>query len=316
MAYRYGTQTTATQSLVLIDRDGTVTPLIPDLRTYASPKFSPDGKQLAMSILRSDAPIVDLWLYDLTRRTLIRLTFGDSNDINPIWFPDGERIAFASTRDSDKIDNMYFLRADGSGEVERLLPSDLPQIPHALTPDQKTLIYGEWHGTTKGDIWSFSMNDGAKPEPFLVTPFIESEAALSPNGKWLAYSSGESGHREIYLRPFPKAPGKWQLSTGGGRQPVWSPDGKELFFWDDIEMMVVTIDTEAGTPVADHPTRLFEFPAVGSSFPGMGEYDISPDGERFVVIKDEAAGEQPDTSHLRFVLHWFDELDSKVPKGK
>ncbi len=97
---------------------------------------------------------------------------------------------------------------------------------------------------------------------------------------------------------------------------MWSPDGKELFFWDDIEMMVVTIDTEAGTPVADLPTRLLEFPAVGLSSPGMGVYDISPDGERFVVIKDEAAGEQADRSHLRFVFHWFDELDSKVPKGK
>lgn len=211
---------------------------------------------------------------------------------------------------------MYFLRADGSREVEPLLPSELSQIPRAFTPDEKTLIYGEWHGTTRGDLWSFSMADGANPEPFLVTPFIESQAALSPNGKWLAYSSDESGRREIHLRPFPKAPGKWQISTSGGKDPVWSSDGKELFFWNDSEMMVVTVDTEARTPVVDQPTRLFEFPAVVSSFPGMGVYDISPDGERFVVIKDEAAGEQPDSSHLRFILHWFDEIDSKVPKGK
>jgi serine/threonine-protein kinase len=208
---------------------------------------------------------------------------------------------------------MYVRRADGSREVERLQVSERVQIPSTFTPDGKTLIYYEFH-KAKGDLWSLSLGQGAKPEPFLVTPFEERSAAISPDGKWLAYTSNESGRYEIYLRPYPVAPGKWQVSTSGGRHPLWSPDAKELFYRKDGDFVGVVIDLSAEAPVIGQPTTIFEFSAGA---PGFGrDYDISPDGQRFVVVKDELDGGQAERSHLRFVFNWFSELEAKIPKGK
>jgi len=264
-----------------------------------------------MGIVRPDSTTSDIWLYDMTRKTLTRMTFADARDGWPVWSPDGARIAFYSMRDGD-VPNMYIRRADGSGEVERLQMSERTQIPDAFTPDGTTIIY--WEFKTEGDIWTLSLEEGAKPKPFLVTPFREGYAALSPDGKWLAYTSNESGHDEVYLRPFPKAPGKWQVSTSGGQQPLWSPDGEELFYRKDSSIIGVAIDLNAGAPVIGQPSATFEVSvgAVGSE----RDYDISPDGQRFVVLKDEFDGKQAELSHLRFVFNWFSELESKVPKGK
>jgi Tol biopolymer transport system component len=277
-----------------------------------APTFSPDGKHLAMSIQRPDSTILDIWLYDLARETLSRMTFADADDDWPVWSPDGERIAFYSMRDGSNP-NMYVRRADGSGEVERLLVSERPQLPLGFTPDGNTFIYFE-DGDSKTDLWTLSLDEGAKPEPFLATPFDEHFAALSPDGKWLLYTSNESGREEIYLRPFPKAPGKWQVSTSGGQHALWSPDGKELFYRKDNDVIGVAVDLSAGAPVIGRPTVLFEFSMGGPI--NNREYDISPDGQRFVVVQDEFAGGQTKRSHLRFVFNWFTDLDSKVRRDK
>jgi serine/threonine-protein kinase len=265
-----------------------------------------------MGMLRPDSTAIDIWVYDLTRETLGRLTFSDADDGRPVWSPDGKRIAFYSLRDG-VIPNMYLRRADGSGEVERLQVSNLPQIPCGFTPDGNTVIYSEV-GDTKGDLWSLSLEEGATPEPFLVTPFNEKHPALSPDGKWLAYTSNESGREEIYLRPFPKAAGKWQVSTSGGQHAMWSPDGTELFYEEDNDLMDVVIDLSAGAPMIGRPSTLFELPMGVREF-GRG-YDISPDGQRFVAVKAELRGGDFGESHLRFVFHWFSELETKIPKSK
>ena len=311
MAYSHGTPMAA-NSLVMIARDGTVSPLIADLRTYASPRFAPDGKHIAMAMLRPDSTAMDIWVYDLARETLGRLTYSDADDERPVWSPDGERIAFVSLRNGI-IPNMYVRNADGSGEVERFQVSKITQIPCGFTPEGNTIIYYAI-GDPNGALWSLSLEEGAKPEPFLVTPFNEKHPALSPDGKWLAYTSNESGREEIYLRPFPKAAGKWQVSTSGGQHAMWSPDGTELFYEEDNDLMDVVIDLRAGAPMIGRPSTLFELP-IGANETGRG-YDISPDGQRFVAVKAELGGRDFGKSHLRFVFHWFNELETKIPKSK
>ncbi len=303
----------AANSVVLIARDGTVTPLLSDWETYGAPRFSPDGKQLALQVLRKDSTLEDIWLYDIGRKIMGRLTFSDATDAQPVWSPDGQRIAFLSQRDGFSP-QMYVRRADGSGEVERLQKSDNVQIPLAFTPDGKTLIYFEWNSETKADLWSMSMTEGVKPEPFLVTPFRENHAVMSPDGAWVAYNSNESGRDEIYLRPFPQAPGKWQISSNGGRNALWSPDGKELFYRDGKKIMIVSIDHSSGAPIPGRPTLLVDAPFGYDN--GARNYDISPDGKRFVVVTDDRQSQQGKLSHLQFVFNWFSELESKVPNGK
>ncbi len=314
MAYHAGTQAAADSSLVFVDRSGNETPLIPELRNYTQPSFSPDGKRLAVSIYRPDGSETDIWIHDLTRRTLSRLTFGDNEDSTPVWSSDGRDIAFSSTRD-DVAGNLYMKKTDGSGEARRLQTSEFAQWPYAFTPDANTLIFGEWHAKTSGDIWSLSLDpvDDQQPQPFLVTEFVEVHGALSPDGAWLAYQSDESGQMEIYVRPFPKASGKWQISTDGGVFAVWSPDGKELFYRSRARTMVVPIEATKDSIAAGQPEMLFEFQTGGGPF--RYPYDLAPDGERFVMIKHEGASEDIDRGHMRFVFNWFEELKTKVPTG-
>ncbi len=315
MAYHAGTQDTADTSLVLVDRSGNATPLISELRNYSIPRFSPDGKRISVGIYRPDGSAADIWIYDLSRQTLSRLTFGDSVDDYPVWSPDGRDIAFHSTRDG-VAGSLYMKRTDGSGEARRLQASEFSQWPYMFTPDGNTLIYGEWNNETSGDIWSLplSQEKDQQSRAFLVTEFVEVNGALSPDGAWLAYNSNESGQMEIYIRPFPKASGKWQISTDGGRDAIWSPSGKELYYRSRGRTMMVSIEATKDSITAGQPEMLFELQTGGGPF--RHPYDISPDGEQFVMIKQEGTSENIDRGHMRIVFNWFEELKAKVPTGR
>jgi Tol biopolymer transport system component len=258
---------------------------------------------------------MDLWLYDIARRALSKFTFDAASDSNPVWSPDGTRIAFASNRDGIVSSNIFIKRVDGSAEVQRLQLNGKYQLPFAFSRDGKTLIYGAGETFNERDLYTITLEDGAKPEPFLATQFYEWHAALSPDGEWLAYVSDESGRKEVYMRPFPKASGKWQVSSGGGIAPVWSPSGTEIFFQGDKMMMAATLNMAAGIPQIAEPIELFPLP---TGFIVGPEYDISPDGEHFALVQGEGGdeGQQAERSHLRFVLNWFSELEAKIPRGK
>ena len=240
-----------------------------------------------------------VWVNDLVRETLTRLTFS-FDAYNPIWTRDGRRLTFAFNREG--VWNVFWQDADGSGQAERLTTSEYAQIPLAWSPDGKILAFDERHPETGHDLWI--LPGDRKPEPFLRTEFNELDSMFSPNGRWIAYASDESGQYEVYIRSFPSSQGKRQVSTEGGEYPVWNPKGKEIFYRDGDKMMVVDVRTE-GELVLGKPRPLFEVPSLRLN------YDVTLDGQRFVMI--EHLQSRPVSNQLVLVQNWAEELKRLVP---
>jgi Tol biopolymer transport system component len=257
------------------------------------------------------------WLYDVSRETLTRFTFeGNYNPVS-VWTPDGKRIVFESAKEGPP--NLFWQLADGSGGLERLTTSEYVNAPMSWSPDGHVLAYIEVSPTTGFDIWVLEMGDhsassgqGRKARPFLRTRFNETTPRFSPDGRWLAYISDESGRFEIYVQPYPGPGGKWQISTEGGTEPVWNPNGKELFYRSGNKMMAVDIGTQASF-VAGKPRMLFEGLYVPPPVP-IQNYDVSPDGQRFLMLKSIGSTEAAPTQ-INVVLNWFEELKRRVPAG-
>ena len=300
-----GVQSTQ-RRLVWVDRKGVEQPLPAPPHAYRYPRFSPDGQRVAVTIEESEN---NIWLYDLARDTLTRLTFQGSRDLMGAWTPDGKRIAFNSNREGPQ--NVFWQLADGSGGVERLTTSEYVNTPNSWSPDGQLLAFIENNPTTGYDIWVLRISD-RKAQPFLRTPFNETAPRFSPDGRWLAYTSDESGRYEVYVQPYPGPGGKWQISTEGGIEPVWDPNGRELFYRSSDKMMAVDIATQPGF-TAGKPKVLFEGPYVPTpaTFPN---YDVSLGGQRFLMVKpiDQAAAAP---TQINVVLNWFEELKQKVPTG-
>ena len=212
------------QTLVWVDRSGAAQPLGAPQRAYENPRLSPDGRRLAVRITEAN---IDLWVYELERRTLSRLTFDDGEDETPVWSPDGRWVTFAGDREGTR--RLLRKPADGSGEEEEL--ATLQEHVHAtsLTPDGKVLAFETGTGGEIGDVWLVPTEGDRTPTALLSTPFNERGARFSPDGRWLAYASDETGRNEIYVQPFPGPGRKWQISPEGGEEPVWARNGRELF---------------------------------------------------------------------------------------
>ncbi len=285
-----------------VDREGKSQSLIEEQRAFSGPRLSPDGRFLALEIETANDSV---WIYDLTRRTLTRLTLSFDNQI-PVWTPDSRRLAFRSTRTGNW--NLFWQAADGSGQPDMLTASDQSHShflnPSSWSPDGSVLSLDAMRPETGWDIWVMSMEGDRTPEPFLQTNFNEFLPMFSPNGRWISYQSDESGRYEVYIRPFPGAEGKRQVSIGGGSNPVWNPNGKELFYRNGDKMMVVDIETE-GELALGTPQILFERPSF------LEEYDVTPDGQRFVMIEEGES--QPAPTQLILVQNWGEELKRLVP---
>ena len=258
----------AGRTLAWADRQGMARPLPAPPRPYTSLRLSPDGKKAALRVAG------DIWIYEIERDTLTRLTFDGTNDW-PIWSPDGRTIAFTSLRSGSM--NMYQKPADGSVAETALAASPQPRVASSFSPDGRTLAFTELDPVRKEDLWLLPLDGAQKPIPFLQSPYAEAYAAFSPDGRWLAYESDESGRREVYVRPCPGPGGKWQISSEGGQWPRWRRDGHELFYWKDNKTMAVSVETKSGFS-AGKAGLLFE-----SAF---AEIDVAPDGQRFLVIKE------------------------------
>jgi Tol biopolymer transport system component len=293
--------------LVWVDRNGTEQPLAAPVRPYMYPRLSPDGRRVAVGITEHETQV---WLYDLSRETLTRLTFERNLNYNAVWSPDGKRIAFQSSKEGPP--NLFWQLADGSGGLERLMTtSEYPQVPMSWSPDGQLLAFIELNPTTGRDIWVLRLTD-LKTQPFLRTPFDESVPRFSPDGRWLAYISNESGRHEIYVQPYPGPGGKWQISTEGGTEPAWNPNGRELFYRSGAKMMAVDIVTQPGL-AAGKPRVLFE----GKYEPSPAtspNYDVSPDGQRFLMLK--RSEQQEAATQINIVLNWFEELKRREPAVK
>jgi Tol biopolymer transport system component len=248
----------------------------------------------------------DIWVYDVERGTLTRLTFEGSN-VTPAWTPDGKRLLFCSNRIGAY--DIYSKRADGSEEVELFFSSEKLLWSPSLSGDGESLTFYEIDPETQRDIWTMQFRDKSA-SPLINTSANERAPAFSPDGRWVAYMSDESGRWEVFVTPYPKADGKWQISTDGGIEPVWSPDGQELFYREKSKMMAVSIETSPSFK-AGKPKMLFE--KMYYSYSYTSSYDIHPDGNRFLMIKAE---EEPDSNQISIVLNWDEELKRLVPVDK
>ena len=274
---------------------------------YGDPRVSPDGTRVAVAI--TEQGNTDIWIWHLERETLTRLTFDEAQDATPLWTPDSSRVAFSSTRDGGGV---FWKAADGTGEVERLLESRNRPRPWGWSADGRLIIDEVSAG---GDIGVVDVEEDRAVELLLDTEFEEGVPALSPDGRWLAYQSDESGRAEIYVQPFPDIEaGKWQVSTNGGAIPVWSPDGQALFFYRPGQaLLVADIETEP-TFNPGTPTVAFSVSGIrGGGLQGR-HYDVAPDGKRLLVRMPGTLtnGADPFTGMI-FVENWFQELIERVP---
>ena len=303
----------ALRNLVWVDRDGREEPIGAPARAYAFPRLSPDGTRVALQT--GDAEN-DIWIWEFARQTLTRLTFDAGTDRNPVWTPDGRRIAFGSTRAG--VFNLFWQPADGTGNAERLLESPSQQDPRVFTPDGAAVVYRETTAESGYDLHLLTLptEPGAKPQtrPLAQSRFIEDGPDFSPDGRWLAYASDESGQGEVYVRPFPNVEaGRWQVSTQGGTHPIWARNGRELFYSTPSgALVVVPVQTEGGFS-AGNPRVLFEGTYLLSTAPGgPRQYDVHPDGTRFLRIT--AGNTQTAVApHIVVVQNWFEELKRLVP---
>jgi eukaryotic-like serine/threonine-protein kinase len=282
--------------LVRVNRAGETRPLLDSRRAFSTIRLSPDGRRLALTI---EAANDQIWVYDLERSTLTPQTLRWNNG-GAIWTPNGRRLTFASDR--GRPSNLFWQPADGSGPAERLTTSANWEDAQAWSPDGKTLIFLD-SGTH--EIWTLQVDGDRKPRPFLHVPFLEDQARLSPNGRWLAYVSGESGRAEVYVVPFPGSGGRWPISTDGGSQPVWARNGQELFYRSGDRMMAVAVTTDANFG-ASKPRLLFEARDPPEADP---TYDVTPEGE-FLMIEPGESDKPP--TQINVVLNWAQEVQQRL----
>jgi Tol biopolymer transport system component len=307
-------------SIYWMDREGKFAPLREVPGGYYNLSFSPNGKRLALEIF--DYKRSDIWVYEWERDTLTRLTFAGEGNRYPAWTPDGQRIVYSSQEEGG-VNNLWWIRADGAGDAQRLTESKSQQGEVSWRPDGKVLAFHQGNPSTSGDIMTLLVEGNEKsgwkpgePKPFVNSAFIEATPAFSPDGRWLAYQSNESGNFEVYVRPFPGPEGKWQVSTGGGSFPKWSRNGKELFYRTaDSKIMVVTYAVSGDSFRADKP-QLWSPGQFTDRGIDVYTFDLHPDGKRFAVLKTPGTDQNAAVNKVSFVFNFFDEISRKVPPGK
>jgi serine/threonine-protein kinase len=306
MAYVQANPRRRRSALVWVDRAGVEQPTGASGGMYFQPRLSPDGRRVAVTVSGEDQD--DVWLYDLVRGTWSRFT-SEGNSAFPLWTLDGRRLTYVS--DKAGPDNMYWKPLDGSGPEERLVASERPNYPFSWSPDG-SLTYVLVDQVTLQNIRVFRPGDRGMSTPFLETPFGEGAPLFSPDGRWVAYVSNETGRNEIHIRPFPGPGEKVTVSTEGGNEPLWSPSGRELFYRSGDAMMAVDVSTSPTLEVGK-PRRIFEkrYEPTLALWPN---YDVSPDGRRFLMVKTIEEEEAP--PQINVVLNWHEELKRLVPSGR
>ena len=300
-----------TSRLVVTGRDGAGTPLAEIASTGWYPRYSPDGTRVAFAAQHADG--ADVWVLDIERGTRTRLTSEGLNRFFPVWSPDGSQLAFAEG--AGATNRVLLVSADGSGEPETLLDRDERQFPTSWIADGNVMTIYIDNAATARDLYMLPIDGDLTPELFLATPFQERGVSFPPGGRWVAYVSDESGQDEVYVRPYPGPGGQVIISTGGGEEVVWGPDGSELFYRNGDQVIVVEVTT-GQTFSAEAPAPLFAAPyALDNAAGGAGNpnYDISPDGEQFLFVEQDSPTGVEGVAQITVVLNWHKELLERVP---
>ena len=299
-------------ALSWVNRNGRREPLAADALAYSCPRVSPDGSRLAVEIGGRDG--VDIYIYDLARKSLTRLTSNAVHGRYPLWTPDSKRVVFYSDADGG---GLFSMAADGSGTVARLTTSRAYQTPYSWADGGRTLLI-EQRSTDQirnADIYRLSLGANPAASPLVQTDEADEEPAVSPDGRWLAYTGKDAAGANVFVRPYPQVDaGRFQISTADGDSPLWSRDGKQLFYISRGRAMSVPIET-APAFRAGSPAVMFDLPPFyTSSLRTRRQWDIAPDGERFLIMNpgDPATGEHSQ-SRLVVVLNWYEELKRLVP---
>jgi Tol biopolymer transport system component len=285
--------------IVWVDRNGAETPISSDRAAFRTPRLAPNGKLIAVAV-SDEIRRSDLWIYDAERGAKRRLTT-EGHNLEPVWTPDGTRITFSSNG------SVAEMPANGSGSKEELLPAD--RSPCSWSPNGQDLLFEEAQ-TAGYSLWRTTPGSGKASRVLLIRPTVGECGLLSPNGHWVAYVSSESGRAEIYVASYPNPAEKIAVSTDGGHRPRWSRDGRELFYRQGEALMAVSVDAGA-TFRAGKPRRLFAGPYQGES--QEMAFDVSPDSQRFLMIKSDAAA---NLRQINVVQNWFEELKGRVPREK
>jgi serine/threonine-protein kinase len=303
-----------------MDRLGKTTALREMPANWSNPAFSPDGGRLAVDI--SDGKQTDVWVYDWVRDTLSRLTFDQTDDQRPVWTPDGQRIVFSSKRGDGQFLNLYWQRADGTGDAVRLTESKTSQFASSWHPSGKFLAFLDMNPQTISDLMILPMQGDEStgwrpgtPTVFLKTPFVESTPEFSPDGRWLAYLSNEAGRSDVYVRPFPGPGGKWQISTSAADDPMWSRTRPELFFAaaPGLRLMVAGYSVEGESFRADKPKLVSDTRFAVRPRPPSRDVALHPDGQRFAVAPLPDTNASARLDKVVFVFNFLDELRRIAP---
>ena len=305
LAYIPGGSSVDLRTLVWVNREGGEEPLVTPPEAYTWARVSPDGSRVVVDIL--DFENQDVWVADAARGTLGKVTTDAARDNRPIWTPDGQRVVFTSRREGGW--GFFSKSADGTGLVEKLHTGEARNLAAAgWSSDGATLVFDYIVPRSARDIGMLSMDSDEAWQPLLQTEANEGDPAISPDGKWMAYTSDETGQAEVYVERFPDLGQRRQISTAGGAQPVWSPDGRELFYLSDEAMMVVAVETE---PTFTVGTSEILLESRGYFRSRNRAYDIAPDGQRFLMIKLRDVSQV--SSQINVVVNWTEELKRLVP---
>jgi serine/threonine-protein kinase len=295
-----------------LDASGQTTPLLSKPALYYSPRFSPDGQRLALGL--DSGKGMDTFVADLQRDTMTRLTFTTGANWDPVWAPDGKHLLIRSGAATGPA--IWWVRADGGGEPVRLTDLQITDIgANSFSPDGRTWIYGAAGRGGDTDLWTLALDltDADRPKPatpvvYLESPGDQTRPAISPDGRWVAYQSSETGSSEVFVRPFATSAssgGKWQISTNGGAQPMWSRTARDLFFTMGTQIMVADYTISGDSFVASKPRVWSPTPFLGNT--GFTALDLAPDGKRFATSQRAESADR-DKPRVTMLLNFFEEI--------
>lgn len=291
--------------LVWVDREGRIKPAFEESRPFRYPSISPDGTRAVFTVEQVND---DAWVYEFERDTLIRVTFEDRN-MAPIWRPGFDELCYSAVGPGDRSPQLYARSTDGNSPRRKLFENPAENgFCGSWSPDGTTLAFMYFGASGNFDIRTSVEGAAEGPQAFLETRFDEFSPRFSPNGRWIAYVSNESGRREIYVQPFPGPGGKWKISVDGGEGPVWHRQGTELFYRNGPRMMAVDIQLEP-EPVIGRARLLFKGDFSVGRLPWATDYDVSPDGKRFLMVVRDTA---PEVREIRIVQNWFRDVEARL----